>query len=174
MRAAGFPALVVAVILASCSPHDGRLPTAPADAPFAALAPSHDGKSKHIHGTFVASEVGTPQPGSPLIVRRLDGEGVASHLGRFTIVGTFTLNLSTATGAGTATYTAANGDVINATVSGSAVLASGFATVTETVSVTDGTGRFAGASGTLTVVRRVVQATGLSTGVVDGTITLPH
>jgi hypothetical protein len=41
------------------------------------------------------------------------------------------------------------------------------------VTITDGTGRFAGAAGTLTVVRRVVQATGVSSGTVEGTITLP-
>ncbi|MES3035175.1 MAG: hypothetical protein V4813_14355 [Gemmatimonadota bacterium] len=174
MRVSGFPLLFVAAILVGCSPDGDRTPTASMDTQRVSLDHKEHTRSKTIHGTLNAAEVGAPQPGSPIIVRRIDGEGIATHLGRFTVAGTFTLNLITATGAGTAIYTAANGDMLSATVSGSAVLASGIATVTETVTVTGGTGRFAGATGTLTVVRRVTQATGLSTGVMDGTITLAH
>jgi hypothetical protein len=103
----------------------------------------------------------------------LEGEGTASHLGRFTVVADFTLNLAAFTASGRVTYTAANGDVLTGTATGRAAVGGGIATVTETVTITGGTGRFAGATGTLTVVRRVVQATGVSSGTIDGTITLP-
>ena len=106
-------------------------------------------------------------------MRHLEGEGTASHLGRFTVVGDFTLNLATASGGGTGAYTAANGDAFTVASTGQAVLAAGIATVTEHVTITGGTGRFAGATGTLTVIRRIVQATGISTGTIDGTIRLP-
>ncbi len=114
------------------------------------------------------------QPGRPpLSVRHLEGGGTASHLGRFTLVADFTLNLATAAASGSVTFTAANGDVLTGTVTGRAVVGGGIAAVTETVTITGGTGRFAGATGTLTALRRVVQATGVSAGTVEGTITLP-
>jgi hypothetical protein len=103
----------------------------------------------------------------------LEGGGTASHLGRFTLVADFTLNLAAATASGSLTLTAANGDVLTGTSTGRAVVGGGIAAVTETVTVTGGTGRFTGAAGTLTVVRRVVQATGVSSGTLEGTITLP-
>lgn len=152
------------------------------DAPTDLLAPdgaslarsaSASTRTMHIHGSLEAFETGTPTPGSPILIRHLEGTGTASHLGRFTMVGTITLNLATASGTGTGVYTAANGDELQVTSTGQAVLAGGIATVTEHVTVTGGTGRFADATGALVVVRRVVQATGLSTGTIDGTITMP-
>lgn len=134
---------------------------------------NNESRSIHIVGVLTATEAGTPQPGTPIVVRHLEGEGTASHLGRFTVVGDFTLNLATASGGGTTTYTAANGDILTATTTGQAVVGQGTAVVTETVTITGGTGRFEGATGTLTVVRRIVQATGVSTGTMDGTITIP-
>ena len=162
------------VTLAACTA-DG------ADNLMAPSVPNHvknankdsDTKAKDIHGSLEAVETGTPTPGSPIVVRHLVGSGHASHLGRFTVVGDLTLNLATASGTGTAVYTAANGDMLTATATGQAVVGGGFATVTETVTVTGGTGRFEGATGTLTVVRRIEQATGVSTGTIDGTILLP-
>jgi hypothetical protein len=176
MRAPTAPAvlLVLTVALAGCSPDAARDPLAPSGPSLSASArPETATKVKRIHGTLEAFESGMPQPGTPIVVRRLVGEGTASHLGRFTVVADLTLNLATASGTGTGTYTAANGDVLTTTATGRAVLAGGIATVTEAVTITGGTGRFAGATGSLTVVRRIVQATGISTGTIDGEITLP-
>ena len=174
MRTLIAPAALLALALAACGTDTTRDPVAPSSLVVARGDQADaDTKTKHIHGTMEATETGTPQPGTPIVVRRLEGEGNASHLGRFTTVGIITLNLATATGAGTVTYTAANGDVLSGTATGQAVVGGGFATVTETVTITGGTGRFAGATGTFTVVRRIVQATGVSTGTLDGTITLP-
>lgn len=176
MRAPTAPAVLLAltVAVAGCSPDGVGNPLAPS-APSLSVGGRAETatKSKRIHGVLEAFEAGTPQPGTPIVVRHLEGQGTASHLGRFTVIADFTLNLATASGGGTATFTAANGDVLTATVTGRAVLAAGIATVTEVVTITGGTGRFAGATGTLAVVRRVVQATGISTGTIDGEITLP-
>jgi hypothetical protein len=175
MRASITSALLLAFPLAlvGCAPEPM---VAPLDGSPSLLAqrgdPDDHASTKRIHGTLEATESGTPSPGTPVVVRRLEGWGTASHLGRFTVVGDITLNLATATGSGSGTYTAANGDVLSVTSVGQAVVAAGFATVTETVTITGGTGRFAGATGTLTVVRRVTQATGRSTGTIDGTVTL--
>ena len=172
MRTPIAPAALLALALAACDATPGpRAPSAPAV--VRGDQADADARTKHVHGTLAATEWGVPQPGSPILVRHLEGEGIASHLGRFTTTGVLTLNLATATGTGTVSYTAANGDMLTGTAIGQAVLGGGFAVVTETVTITGGTGRFDGATGTLTVVRRVVQATGVSTGTIDGTITLP-
>jgi hypothetical protein len=165
--------LVLTVVLAGCGPDGGRSPLAPSAPSLVARGQATATQVKHVHGTLETTESGAPQPGTPIVVRHLEGVGTASHLGRFTVVADLTLNLATASGSGTGTYTAANGDVLTTTATGQAVLAAGIATVTETVTITGGTGRFAGATGSLTVVRRVVQATGVATGTIDGEIILP-
>ena len=172
VRGATLPALVLTAALAACSPDASREPLAPS-APSLARGGHGDAatKAKRIHGTLEATETGVFRPGTPpLSVRHLEGTGTASHLGRFTVVADFTLNLATFTGGGSVTYTAANGDVLTGTATGRAVVGGGIAAVTETVTITGGTGRFAGATGTLTLVRRVVQATGTSSGTIEGTI----
>ena len=165
---------LAALALAACSPETARNPLAPS-APSLARGGQGDAaaKTKRIHGTLDATETGGLRPGTTLVVRHLEGEGTASHLGRYTLVSDFALNIATATASGRVTLTAANGDVLTGTLVGRAMVAAGIATVTELVTITGGTGRFAGATGTLTLVRRVVQATGVSSGTVDGTITLP-
>ena len=175
MRTLSAPAALLALTLTACGTGGAGDPVGPSAAGLARVEHANaDTKSMHIHGNMEATETGTPQPGTPIVVRRLEGEGIASHLGRFTTVGNITLNLATASGTGTVSYTAANGDVLNGTSIGQAVITAGIATVTETVTIIGGTGRFAGATGTFTVVRRVVAATGSSSGTIDGTITLPN
>jgi hypothetical protein len=166
---------LAALAVAACGPDASRAPLEPA-APSLARDGRGDAatKAKRIHGTLEATETGVFQPGPPpRSVRHLEGGGTASHLGRFTLVADFTLNLATAIASGSATFTAANGDVLTGTVTGRAAVGGGIAAVTETVTITGGTGRFAGATGTLVVLRRVVQATGVSSGTVEGTTTLP-
>lgn len=165
--------LLLVLAAAGCTPDGVASPLESSPAVLAQQADANaHASTKRIHGILEATETGAPVPGTPIVIRRLVGEGTASHLGRFTVVGDITLNLATASGTGTGAYTAANGDVLTVTSVGQAVVAAGIATVTETATITGGTGRFAGATGTLTVVRRVVQATGTSTGTIEGTVTL--
>ena len=173
MRTPSAPAALLVLALAACGTDATPGPIAPSAAVARGDQADAGTRTKQVHGTLDATEWGAPQPGNPIVVRHLEGEGIASHLGRFTTVGVLTLNLATASGTGTVTYTAANGDMLTGTATGQAVVGGGFATVTETVTITGGTGRFDGATGTFTVVRRIVQATGVSSGTIDGTITLP-
>lgn len=175
MRTHTAPAVLLVLALAACGTDATRDPIAPSAPALARGDQAGAGtKTKRIHGTMEATETGTPEPGNPIVVRYLEGEGVATHLGRFTTASVITLNLATASGTGVVTYTAANGDELTGTATGQAVVGGGFATVTETITITGGTGRFAGATGTITRVRRIVQATGFSTGTLDGTIALPQ
>jgi hypothetical protein len=174
MRRLSASAALFALALTACNTDATRDRLAPSAPVFARGDHADaDTRTMHIQGTVEAIETGTPQPGSPIVQRHLEGGGTASHLGRFTTVGNITLNLVTASGTGTVTYTAANGDMLSGTAVGQAVVAAGTATVTETVTITGGTGRFAGATGTFTVVRRIVQATGISTGTIEGMVTIP-
>jgi hypothetical protein len=103
----------------------------------------------------------------------LDATGNATHLGRFTVTADWTL---AATGNfGTSTWTAADGDEFSTSFARRGVVAPPTITFTETHTITSGTGRFANASGTFTVM----QTRGLSmpynnSATLDGTINLGH
>ena len=103
----------------------------------------------------------------------LDATGNATHLGRFTVTADWTIG--PAGGIGTSTWTAANGDELHTSFTRSGVPAPPTITFTEIHTITGGTGRFANASGTFTVV----QTRGLSmpynnSATFDGTINLGH
>ena len=99
--------------------------------------------------------------------------GNATHLGRFTVTADWTL---AATGNfGTSRWTAANGDEFSTSFTRHGVVTPPTITFTEAHTITPGTGRFANASGTFTVV----QSRGLSmpynnSATIDGTINLGH
>ena len=103
----------------------------------------------------------------------LDATGNATHLGRFTVRAVWTL---AATGNfGTSTWTAADGDEFSTSFARRGVVAPPTITFTETHTITSGTGRFANASGSFTVV----QTRGLSmpynnSATINGTIDLDH
>ncbi len=82
----------------------------------------------------------------------VSGTGTATHIGRFTLVEPNNSIERNADGSltitGTAIITAANGDEIHATHSGTVhFLSNGMAQVTAEFTITGGTGRFAGATG---------------------------
>ena len=105
-------------------------------------------------------------------------EGTASQLGRFTATYTETVDLGTATGTGTYTFTAANGDQLFANGAGGEDRFDppnvSYLSVVGTI--TGGTGRFAGATGSLTI-RSVstidfAAQTSRGTGTLEGRINL--
>jgi hypothetical protein len=83
----------------------------------------------------------------------LGGSGEATHLGRFTVEAQWHVNVLTGTGVGTFTLTGANGDTLVGTATGTSVILDGLAYITETCVITEGTGRFAGATGTFVTAR---------------------
>ena len=78
-----------------------------------------------------------------------EGNGTATHLGRFTLAATDNIVILSARSTGTWVLTAANGDQIFATTAGGEVPNEGVVRLQATI--TGGTGRFAGASGTFAV-----------------------
>jgi hypothetical protein len=93
-------------------------------------------------------------------------EGTATQLGRFT--GTLTAEVNPdSTGTGTFTFTAANGDQLSGTFVGEGVfIPPNTGRITEVATIENGTGRFAGATGTFTMLRFDIIdfATGKATG----------
>ena len=78
-------------------------------------------------------------------------------------------------GIGTYLITAANGDTITADLAGTAQMVAppNVLAITETATVTGGTGRFAGATGSIEVKRMFDRSTGVTTGTLEGWISRP-
>jgi hypothetical protein len=125
-----------------------------ADVPMARAAGARPWKeSYHSTGT-ITLDARCP---SPLLLESYRGGGTATHTGKYDIVNSHCLN--PATGAltnGTFVKTAANGDQLFGTYVGSASVIQppapiGIFGITGTISLTGGTGRFTGATGTTTM-----------------------
>src|SRR4029453_3357276 len=121
-------------------------------------------------GTVKAVE--TSQVVFPTASITRDGGGTATYLGKYTEHITLQLNIPTRHAMGAATFTAANGDTLPATVDGQATPANPGVvfSIIEVYTITGGTGRFAGATGTFTLESTLNPATGVSSGTLSGAI----
>jgi len=136
---------------------------------LASAAVSATAAETPFKGTVSAVETGTTVGPTRSLVR--DGGGTATHLGKYTEHITMQINLPTRHSMGAATFTAANGDTLTATVEGQATPTSpGELSIVEVYTITGGTGRFAGATGTFTLESTANQATGVSSGTFSGVI----
>lgn len=165
-------ALGLAVGLVGCA--DGGAPTAPSPTVRVteAAVVARGATALPFRGTVDARETGQFQPATRTVLVRLVGTGTASHLGRYTMVSEFTLTPATLSAAGRVTFTAANGDVLTATFTGRSVVTGGTVAIVESLTITGGTGRFAGATGTATLRRTLTRATGISFGSFEGALDL--
>jgi hypothetical protein len=117
-------------------------------------------------GTLEGSQTTTPLD-PPLAFSVVSATGTATHLGRFTLEIPHTVNFATATGDGTYTFTAANGDTLTADFTGEATVGP-IISIVEHATITGGTGRFAGAAGTFTAHRLYDPVNGRTTGSFEG------
>ena len=110
----------------------------------------------------------------PVVAVRISATGTATHLGRFSLDAPHTVNQATLTAVGTYRITAANGDTITADLAGTAQMVQppNVIEITETATVTGGTGRFAGSTGSIQVHRMFDRASGVTTGTLEGWISL--
>ena len=93
-------------------------------------------------------------PGATTVAIRTAARGTGTHLGRFSLIREVTGSLVDFSATGSAQWIAANRDSIYTTIVGQAELSDlpgGFLRVTETHTITGGTGGFAGAQGSFTV-----------------------
>ena len=123
-----------------------------------------------LSGTVTVTPL-TPPMASVLI----EATGVATQLGRFTLEVPHTVNQALRVASGTYVFTAANGDTLTASFTGQATLVSpGVLTTSEIATITGGTGRFAGATGSFTAERTFIVASGQTTGSFQGWISTPN
>jgi hypothetical protein len=136
---------------------------------LASIAVSAVAAETPFKGTVNAVETGVTVFPIRSITR--EGGGTATYLGKYTEHITGQINVLTRHLTGAATFTAANGDTLTATVDGQATPTTpGVLSVVEVYTITGGTGRFADATGTITLHSTVNQATGVSSGTLSGAI----
>ena len=136
--------------------------------------PVSAGDQVPFRGTLEGTATITPLS-PPMVSVRIEATGSATYLGRFTLEAPHVVNQATLTAVGTYLITAANGDTITADLAGTATMVEPpyVISITETATVTGGTGRFAGATGSIQVERIFNRATGVTTGTLSGWISTP-
>ncbi len=126
-----------------------------------------------FHGVFEGDYTVTPIPGTPTATLVVSASGVGSQVGTFELEIPHVVNFATSNAAGSYLITAANGDMVIGSFTGHATpigTDGHYAMLVEEVTITGGTGRFAGASGGFTAVRLIDRVNLLTTGYYDGTI----
>jgi hypothetical protein len=163
---------------AACS---GQVLDSPTSPSTAAVAPGQTETQGAVllpfRGTFTGESRGVlncPPTCPPTIVRVTGTDtGEATHLGHFSAVYEDEVDLATARGTGTFTLTAANGDKLVKRYTGGQT---DLGTVTLFATITGGTGRFAKATGTFTLIRTgtvdMATGTGVESGSLEGQINL--
>jgi hypothetical protein len=126
-----------------------------------------------LKGSLQAQE--TNEVNFPTLFVTASGSGEATQLGRYTVSYQVEVNIPTISGIASAQFVAANGDSLFAEGLGQATETGipGVVTIVEMYTITGGTGRFEGASGSFTVERVLDQTTGATSGTLNGKIVLP-
>jgi hypothetical protein len=108
----------------------------------------------------------------PFVFVLVEATGNATQLGRFTLAIPHVVNRANATGIGFYQFTAANGDTLSAHFTGQATPSPipGVLYIVETATITGGTGRFAGATGSFISERLFDPVAGTTIGSFEGTI----
>ena len=164
--------LGVCLFAAACSGQAPNSPTSPASVSVAPTSP----RSASLGPALTAARDGTALPFTASFTTFTDvpppsahatGEGTATHLGHFTATLAAEVT-SDNTSTGTFSFTTANGDQLSGTFVGieGVFIPPNTARITEVATIENGTGRFAGATGTFTMVRfdTIDFATGQATG----------
>ena len=148
---------------ASFSPQDDTILASPVAA----------GEQTPFKGSLEGLDVATAVK-PPFVSVQVTATGNATHLGEFTYIELATVDARTRIATGTFVFTAANGDTVFGAASGKATLtAPNTLTIVEKMSITGGTGRFAGATGSFTLTRLKNTVTGATAGSFTGTISSP-
>jgi len=111
----------------------------------------------------------------PYVAVYVEAAGEATHLGQFDLDIPHVVDRSNLTATGKYEFTAANGDKVCAEFTGQSVLTDvpGVLYIEESATITGGTGRFAGATGSFTAYRIFDRVSGATNGYFEGTISSP-
>ena len=163
--------LAAALTLVACTADTSRDPLAPtAPVRSAATAPLP------FRGTVELMRISVTPLGPARLLSHAEGTGTATHFGRYSIVAETTIDFAMGTSTAQRIMTAANGDALFLTVKAQATPNADGVTfnLVESATITGGTGRFAGATGTYTGHCVSNPVTGTSIGTFEGTIILAH
>jgi hypothetical protein len=141
----------------------------------AALAgPAAAAKGVPFHGTIQGIEIAEVQ--FPKLFVDGSGSGNATHLGCFTLAYEVEVDFLTRTTFGSYVFTAANGDNVFTDIIGFGTPTENpdVHSIVEVHTITGGTGRFAGATGSFIKTSLLNLVTGVTSGSFDGTIVLPE
>jgi hypothetical protein len=140
---------------------------------LAAALPSAVAAEMPFRGSFQAVETHAVQ--FPTLTVVGSGAGNATQLGKFTMTYGALVNLVTRVGIGSFEFIAANGDrVFTDSLGQSTPTATpNLVSIVEILTITGGTGRFVGATGTVISTRLLDQVSGDTSGSFDGTIDIP-
>ena len=137
--------------------------------------PAAAGQQVPFKGSLEGDVTVTPLA-PPFLQVDVEAMGKATHLGQFTLDIPHIVNRTTRTAVGTYEFTAANGDTVFAEFTGIATPTSvpGVLYIEETATITGGTGRFAGATGSFLSERLYDRVAGTTIGSFEGTISTPR
>lgn len=170
MRIPAIAPILLTAVLAGCT---HNLPTAlPDESRAAAARVSVSETVLPFHGKLdAASHTSAYDPVTNTILVHLVGSGTGTHLGRFTLVSDLALDPVALAGPESMSITAANGDMLFATGRGQGTPSQDGQSLEslETLTITGGTGRFAGATGSFTLRQVNLAPDRLSSGSFDGT-----
>jgi hypothetical protein len=170
--------LVVLVLSAGCS--QPLSPTSPTSLQRETVALTASSGAAVAQGAVTTAE--TPFKGSlegtvafavvgPTLAHvTISASGVSTHLGQFTVEVPHDVDLSIAVGKGIYTFTAANGDRLVASFTGTADTSTPIFVIEEQATITGGTGRFANATGSFSVSRLYDTTAGTTTGTFTGMV----
>ena len=135
--------------------------------------PAPAGEQVPFEGSFEGDVTVTPLA-PPFVMVDVEATGKATHLGKFTLDIPHVVNRANGTAVGSYEFTAANGDTLTADFTGKATPTAtpGVLYIEEAATITGGTGRFAGATGSFTVERLYDTVAGTTAGTITGIIRL--
>ena len=141
-------------------------------APEAIPAPTKTSRM-HFKGTMQSSEIYSNAFHTMFV--SANGSGEANVLERFTASYQMEANLVDMSLSESISFAGANGDSLQATAVGQAIedRTPGMFNIVEIYTITDGTGRFAGATGTFTLKRLVSITVGLASSTFEGYLIIP-
>lgn len=136
-------------------------------------APRASERELLLKGSLETTE--TQQAVFPTVFVNGTGSGNATQLGLYTMSYQAQVNIPTLAGLTSATLVAADGSslFVEGTGQGTLTATPGIVSIVETYTIMGGTGRFEGATGSITVERVLNRATGISFGTISGIIVLP-
>jgi hypothetical protein len=144
-------------LTAACSGQDLNPPASPTSVLTPAQTPAQGGAQLPFSGSFTRESTASANcpPTCPPTTLRIvaNAKGTATHLGGFTATSEDLVDTATNTGTGTLRFVASNGDELFARTIGreDRFVPPNVSFVTFVATITGGTGRFEGASGTFTI-----------------------